>query len=105
MAANMREKYGKREGVNWGTAVIDKEDWIDPTRKYRTRRGHRVIDLQITLKSSTGQEVTFPVKGTVIVQEAAPGKRELTTYMIWTLDGRSSVVGSSDEEDLVLDEN
>jgi hypothetical protein len=101
MPTDMREKYGKRAGVNWGTAVVDRNDWIDPAREYRTRRGHRVIGLRIALHASTGQEVTFPVKGTVIVQEAAPGKRELSTYAIWTLDGRSSVVGGSNKEDLV----
>jgi hypothetical protein len=103
-APNMREKYGKREGVNWGTAVIDREDWIDPSKKYRTRRkGYRVIGLQIILHASTGQEVTFPVKGTIVVREDTPEKEGLTTYAIWTLDGRSSVVGDSDADDLVLD--
>lgn len=102
---NMREKYGKLAGVNWGTAVIDREDWIDPKKKYRTRRGYRVTGLHIQLHASTGQEVTFPVKGSIIVREAAPGKEELTTYFIWTLDGRSHVVGHSDQDDLVPDDN
>lgn len=101
---NMRDKYGKLPGVNWGTAVIDSEDQIDPNKTYRTRRGYRVTNLRIKLHVSAGQEATFPVKGTVIVQEASPGKEELSTYHIWTLDGRSHVVGDDDKDDLVPDD-
>lgn len=100
---NMREKYGKLKGLNWGTSVIDRADWIDPAKKYRTRSGYRVTDLQLALRASTGEEVTYPVKGTVIVEEAIRDKKALAANYVWTLDGRSSVVKDSDQNDLVPD--
>lgn len=102
MTVDTREKYGKLPGPSWGTTVIDRADWIDPAKEYRTRRGKRVICLEIVLHNSCGNEVTFPVKGTIIDREAKPGTREKLRYMIWTLDGRSSVFEGDPRDDLIL---
>ncbi len=83
--------------VNWGQAVILREDWIDPAKEYQTKSGFRVIDLSIQLENSNGSEVTFPVKGSIVTKE----KPLQVTYHIWTLDGRSSVMAAS-QKDLVL---
>jgi len=81
---------------NWGIEVTPKDQWIDIAKPYKTQSGKRVIDLNIKLYNRIGNEVTFPVKGTVIVKE----KPLRTRYQIWTLDGRSSVLSVS-EDDLV----
>lgn len=71
---------------NWGTTMVPKEQWIDPTRQY-TCGGKRVIGLQITLHNSIGEEVTYPVSGSIVLKEK-PWK---TTYTGWSLDGRADV--------------
>ncbi len=81
---------------DWGSDVVPKEKWIDPNKKY-TCNGRRVIGLEIRLHNSNGEEVTYPVKGTVVLRE----KPRKTEYRIWTLDGRSNVVWSDTEHDLV----
>ena len=78
-------------GKNWGTDVVPKEKWIDPKKQYVTKDGKRIEGLNIVLHNSCGDEVTFPVKGTVILRE----KPRKTKYTIWTLDGRHSVLESS----------
>lgn len=78
-------------GKNWGTDVIAPEKWIAPAKQYRTKSGKRVIGLEVVLKNSTGAEVTFPVKGSIVTSE----KPFRTLYHIWTLDGRSSVLKES----------
>jgi len=78
---------------SWGSDVIPKDQWIDPTKKY-TCGGHRVINLHIKLQNSSGQEVTYPVKGTVVLREK-PWKTE---YRIWSLNGKSDIVfGKGDD--------
>lgn len=72
---------------NWGTKVIPKEQWIDPTKTY-TCNGKRVIGLEIKHYNDVGDEVTYPVKGTIILRE----KPFKTKYTIWSLDGRADVV-------------
>lgn len=81
---------------NWGTEVTPKDQWIDTEKTYKTQSGKRVINLEIKLHNGLENEVTFPVKGTVVVRE----KPLRTRYQIWTLDGRSSVLSQS-EDDLV----
>lgn len=88
---DMREKYGSRPGPNWGTQVIDPQDRIDITKPHRTRSGKRVIGLECQLHNSTGDEVTFPIKGTIVVREATTRTPASLRYSIWTLDGRSGV--------------
>ena len=93
---------------NWGSDIIPKEDWIDPTKTYKTRKGKRVELHGIDLHNSCGNEVTFPVKGTIVLSEAP----RRTRFAIWTLDGKASVLPDSahhkgvnpSEEDLVLQE-
>ena len=76
-----------KNGINWGTKVIPKKFWIDPTKKY-TCGGNRVENITIVLHNSCGDEVTYPVKGTIILRE----KPLKTTFAIWSLDGRADVV-------------
>jgi hypothetical protein len=83
--------------LNWGTTVTPPEKRIDPSKTYRTRSGKRVLNLEIVLHNSVGNEVTFPVKGTIITCE----KPLRTAYGIWTLDGRSSVLVDITKLDLV----
>lgn len=83
-------------GKNWGTDVVPKEKWIDVDQEYVTKDGKRVINLFKVLHNSCGDEVTFPIKGSVVVRE----KPRKTRYCIWTLDGRHSTVNES-ELDLV----
>lgn len=71
---------------------------IDPKKKYRTRDGKRVINIHIEKYNSAGEEVTYPVKGTIIVRE----KPFKTDYAIWSPEGISDVVwGNHSERDLV----
>lgn len=76
-------------GRNWGSDVIPKDKWIDPNKKYFCSAG-RVTNLEIKLHNSNGDEVTFPVKGSIIVRtyKTKPPKLE---YCAWTLDGRYCV--------------
>jgi len=60
---------------------------IDVTKKY-TCNGKPVIGLQIVTHNSAGREVTYPVKGSVLVREK-PRKLE---YRIWSIDGIADVV-------------
>ena len=76
---------------SWGSDIIPKEKWIDPTKTYETRNGKRVEYLQIVLHNSCGNEVTYPVKGTIVLQEAPLRTR----YALWTLDGRGNVLPDS----------
>lgn len=78
----------------WGTDVIPKENWIDPEKTYKTRSGKEVIGLQIVLKNSCDKEVTYPVKGTIILKK----KPLRTTYQIWSLDGKIDVVWDKEND-------
>jgi len=79
---------------NWGIGIVPESQWIDLDVTYRTRSSKRVINLERTLYNSNGNEVTFPVKGSVVVREK-PFKSE---YQIWTLDGRADVLNKSDDD-------
>jgi hypothetical protein len=74
----------KFPGKGWGTEVVPKELWIDPSKKY-TAGGNPVYDLRIVLHNSNGDEVTFPVKGTIRLIKFPRKKKN----QIWTLDGRA----------------
>ena len=82
----------------WGSDVIPREDWIDVTKKYKTRDGRRVVGLQIKMENSLGEEVTYPVKGAI-----DNGPRKKMEYAIWTLDGKFSLMAYPNKRDLVLD--
>lgn len=85
-------------GKNWGKDIIPRDQWIDPDKQYYTREGYQVINLHIVMENSVGDEVTYPVKGTVVVRT----KPYKTEYHIWSLDGRRDVVfGNHSQGDLV----
>ena len=71
---------------------------IELTKQYKTKDGCRVELHEIVLKNSYGKEVTYPVKGTIVLRE----KPRKTEYMIWSLDGIIDVVwGNNSHHDLV----
>lgn len=72
---------------SWGSEVIPMSKWIDPTKEYMCK-GKRVINLHIELYNSCGDEVTYPVKGNIVVRE----KPFKTEYCIWSLSGLADVV-------------
>jgi len=61
---------------------------IDINKTYKTKSGKRVFGLKIVMQNSCGRDVTFPVKGTIILSE----KPRRTSYAIWTLEGRADVL-------------
>lgn len=91
----MKDLQSSPSGVGWGTTNIPKEDWIDLDKSYKTRGGKRVEGLQIVLHNSCGHEVTYPVKGTIVLQEKPKRKTE---YRIWSLDGKADVVFRGKEQ-------
>lgn len=94
----MKDLQSAPEGVSWGTTNTPKENWIDVTKTYKTRDGKTVENLQIVLHNSVGNEVTYPVKGTIVVRTKP---RRKTEYALWSLDGRADVVwGHHKERDL-----
>lgn len=56
-------------------------------KEMRTKGGLRVINLEYKPLNSVGNEVTFPIKGTIIIRE----KPRKTEYNIWRKDGRLSI--------------
>lgn len=88
-------------GKSWGTEVVPREKWINPNNTY-TSNGKRVVGLSMKLLNDCGREVTFPIKGSIVMRE----KPRKLKYMIWTLDGRMHV-GKSSDYDLIeiIDKN
>jgi len=70
---------------------------IEERVQYKTRSGKRVIGVHIVKKNSFGAEVTFPVKGSIVVSE----KPYRLRYQIWTIDGKAEVF--SDHKDDLID--
>ena len=93
----IHKKYQQIDGINWGTDVIEEADWIDLSKEYKTVSGKRVILSQIVLYNSLDEEVTFPVKGSVVVSE----KPFKTKFSIWTLDGRWDTIKKNCPLDLI----
>lgn len=60
---------------------------IDPNKEY-TCGGRRVIGLCIVRQNELGNEVTYPVKGSVVVRE----KPLKLAYRIWSIHGEADVV-------------
>jgi len=79
----------------WGTAMVPPAERIDPAKRY-TCGGRPVLGLAVELYNSYGEEVTFPVKGSVDM-----GKGKKLQYRIWTLNGQSWVGESNQFTDLV----
>lgn len=69
---------------------------IDINKEY-TCNGKRVIGLQIVLKNSCGDMVTYPVKGSVVLRE----KPLKMGYSIWSIKGEKDVVWPKIEQDLI----
>ena len=80
---------------SWGSEVIPQSKWIDTTKETKTKDGRRVFGLTKKMLNSCGNEVTFPIKGSI-----DNGVRKAPTYMVWTLDGRTYLDRMS-EMDLV----
>lgn len=60
---------------------------IDINKKY-TCNGKRVTNLTIVLKNSLGENVTYPVKGSIVIRE----KPLKLKYAIWSIDGKNDIV-------------
>jgi len=85
---------------NWGTNVVPEEFWIDIDKKYVTVDGRVVTLHNCVMKNSSGNEVTYPIKGSVITPR--DGKKDLKENMIWSLDGRADVNSFSNNDLVVL---
>jgi len=93
----MREEARKQpapEGVSWGTTNIPVDKRIDLSKTYATRAGIPVHGLRIKLHNGLGNEVSYPVKGSIKKKGHSP------RYQIWTLDGRT-LASSECSDDLV----
>ena len=82
------EKIPAPKGVSWGTTNVSKDKWIDLSKMYKTASGKAVENLSCILYNSLGEEVAYPLKGTVVVQK----KPRKTRYTSWTLDGRENTL-------------
>lgn len=85
---------------SWGSDVIPEEFWIDITKNYKTRDGKKVILDGIVMKNEEDNEVTYPIKGSIITPRK--DKKDSVERAIWSLDGREDVLGFSTKGDLVL---
>lgn len=72
---------------------------IDPNKKY-TCNGNPVENIRIVLHNSNGDEVTYPVKGSIV--HTSKSGRKSYEYAIWSLDGKSNIVFPNPENDLKL---
>jgi hypothetical protein len=60
----------------------------------RTRNGKRVVNIQYKPYNSSGNLVTFPLKGTIILSE----KPLKTTYQIFSIEGKLSLFGDHNHD-------
>ena len=75
---------------------------IDINKPVQTKSGKRVVALSRIPFNSAGNKVTFPIKGTIVVNE----KPLRTVFNIWTDDGiNDPVMGYHSDLDLVNVEN
>lgn len=71
---------------------------IDIRKPLKTRSGKRVINVVRKTYNDIGDEVTYPLKGTIILGE----KPLKTTYHIWSNEGISDIVfRNMSDKDLV----
>jgi hypothetical protein len=82
------EKIPAPKGVSWGTTNVPKDKWLDLSKMYKTASGKTVESLSCILYNSLGEEVAYPLKGTVVLCKH-PRK---TRYTSWTLDGRENTL-------------
>lgn len=74
-------------------------DCTDNARAYRTRSGLKVVVHEVVWLNSLGENVTFPVKGSVS-DPSRPRRRR--RYQIFTPDGRASVFGPHPDDIVAL---
>jgi hypothetical protein len=74
---------------NWGSDIIPKEEWIDPSKRY-TCDGCEVRYITIALNGMeySDREVTYPVNGIIV-----RNKKDKISYVTknWTLNGKHSI--------------
>jgi hypothetical protein len=61
---------------------------IDISKPLKTRSGKRVIHVFRITHNDRGEEVTYPLKGTIVLRE----KPMKVTYHIWSNEGFSDIV-------------
>jgi hypothetical protein len=61
---------------------------IDISKPLKTRSGKRVINVFRITHNDKGEEVTYPLKGTIVLSE----KPMKVTYHIWSNEGFSDIV-------------
>ena len=66
-------------------------------KEYKTRDGHRVINVHEVPRNSAGRLVTFPIHGEIVFKE----KPLKTRFDIWRKDGRYNIF-KEDGFDLML---
>ena len=66
----------------------------DTTKHYRTRAGEKVTVHEIVLKNAVGENVTFPVKCSILAQRKGARSR----YAILRLDGKASIFGDHHDD-------
>jgi hypothetical protein len=79
--------YPTTKHLTWGTSVIPKSKWINTSKSYVTRNGFKVEINEIVLLNSLNNEVSYPVKATILLKKATTGKIK-KVYSIYTLDGQ-----------------
>ncbi len=73
----------------------------DTTRKYHTRDGREVVLHEVVTHNSAGEEVTFPIKGTII--ETLPSGRKKSAFEIWQMNGMNMVFGPTPKDIIDLE--
>jgi hypothetical protein len=66
---------------------------FDSSKHYRTRCGDKVTIHEVVRFNAIGEEVTFPVKGSI----SRPGKRG-SRYSIWTPRGNARVLNAHPDD-------
>ena len=74
---------------SWGLDIIPKNLQIDKLKKYKTLDGNKVVITDVKIYNSNNLEVTFPVKGYIILKNK--NKKDELIHTTWTLDGRVDV--------------
>lgn len=74
---------------SWGLDIIPKNLQVDILKKYKTLNNKEVVITDVKLYNSINQEVTFPIKGFIILKNK--NKKDKYIYTTWTLDGRVDV--------------
>lgn len=67
-----------------------------------TRSGQEVINPIVKERNSTGNIVTFPIKGSIVRKRNKRGAPTKMDYCIWMEDGHASVLEYKDDDDLMI---